>query len=128
MGRPVLIDTNVVIDLFYRRMPRPGGAYVSELINSGDFYLSAINYIELMGYPNDDEQQQYLEGVVNNATILPISQIVVEKTIELKRIKRTKTPDAIVAATALVYDLRLITRNTKDFGHLDLQLIDPHQL
>jgi predicted nucleic acid-binding protein len=38
MGRQVLIDTNVIIDLFYRRLPRVGGAYVAEIF----IYLLSI--------------------------------------------------------------------------------------
>jgi predicted nucleic acid-binding protein len=69
-----------------------------------------------------------MNDVVHNATILTISESIVEKTIELKRLKRTKTADAIVAATALIHNLKLITRNTKDFSHLDLRIINAHDL
>lgn len=42
---------------------------------------------------------------------------------------KTKLPDAIIAATALVYDLILITRNTADFKSIDgLKVVDPHSL
>ena len=53
---------------------------------------------------------------------------VVNKAIELKRSRKIKTPDAIVAATALVFELNLLTRNTKDFDWLQLALINPHEL
>jgi predicted nucleic acid-binding protein len=40
-----------------------------------------------------------------------------------------KLPDAIVAATALVYDLILVTRNTSDFKSIEgLEVIDPFSL
>jgi predicted nucleic acid-binding protein len=42
---------------------------------------------------------------------------------------RGRLPDAIIAATALVYDLVLISRNISDFKNIDgLQVIDPHSL
>jgi predicted nucleic acid-binding protein len=40
-----------------------------------------------------------------------------------------KLPDAIIAATALVYDLTLITRNTSDFKNMEgLKVINPFDL
>jgi predicted nucleic acid-binding protein len=47
-------------------------------------------------------------------------------TAELRKTYRIKLPDAIIAATSLVYDLTLITSNTKDFKNIkDLQILDP---
>jgi len=40
-----------------------------------------------------------------------------------------KLGDAIIAATAIVHGLTLLTRNTEDFNHLQgLTIIDPHTL
>jgi predicted nucleic acid-binding protein len=40
-----------------------------------------------------------------------------------------KLPDAIIAATALVYDLTLISRNAADFKNIQgLKAVDPHSL
>ena len=48
------------------------------------------------------------------------------KTIELRQQFRIKLPDAIIAATALVYDLTLITRNAVDFKNIaGIKLINP---
>ena len=33
--------------------------------------------------------------------------------------------DAMIAATALVHDLTLVTRNTKDFQHIDIYMVNP---
>ncbi|AYQ34414.1 PIN domain-containing protein [Runella sp. SP2] len=54
---------------------------------------------------------------------------VVEASIEIRKRHKTKLPDAIIAATALVYGLVLISRNVSDFKSIDgLQVIDPHLL
>ena len=51
------------------------------------------------------------------------------KTGEIRKKNKIKLPDAIIAATALVNDLTLLSRNTKDFIKIkDLKLIDPHKL
>jgi predicted nucleic acid-binding protein len=53
----------------------------------------------------------------------------VDASILIRKKHKTKLPDAIIAATALVYDLTLITRNTSDFKCIaELKTIDPHSL
>ena len=58
-----------------------------------------------------------------------ITADIIAQTIALRVQHKIKTPDAIIAATALVYDLELITRNLSDFRAIQgLKLIDPHNL
>jgi hypothetical protein len=40
------------------------------------------------------------------------------KTADIRKQYKLKLPDAIIAATDLIYDLTLITRNTKDFQNI----------
>ena len=70
-----------------------------------------------------------LEEFLATATIYPLDDAITQKTIELRRIKKLKLGDAIIAATALVYNLVIITRNTSDFKNIDdLSCIDPYTL
>jgi len=59
--------------------------------------------------------------------VLDLTNNVVETCINIRKKHKTKLPDAIIAATALVYDLTIISRNTSDFKNIDgLTVIDPH--
>lgn len=50
-------------------------------------------------------------------------------TIAIREIYKIKLPDAIITATALVYNLTLITRNISDFQNIEsLKIINPHAL
>jgi predicted nucleic acid-binding protein len=63
------------------------------------------------------------------ANILPINEAIIEKTITIRQTKKIALGDAIIAATALVYDLVVISRNVSDFKNITgLQVIDPHSL
>ena len=58
-----------------------------------------------------------------------ITEDIATQTIALRIQHKIKTPDAIIAATALVYDLELITRNVSDFQAVQgLKLVNPHDL
>jgi predicted nucleic acid-binding protein len=59
-------------------------------------------------------------------TDYPLSDAVVDRSIELRRSRKMPLPDAIIAATALENDIPLVTRNTKDFRHIpDLEIVNP---
>ena len=47
--------------------------------------------------------------------------------IEIRRIQRIKLPDAIIAATAKVRNLCLVTRNINDFRKVDIQIANPFE-
>jgi predicted nucleic acid-binding protein len=53
----------------------------------------------------------------------------VNKTIQLRQKQKIKLPDAIIAATALVNGLALVSNNTKDFKNIpDLELVNPYDM
>ncbi|MCF0056736.1 PIN domain-containing protein [Dyadobacter sp. CY356] len=50
------------------------------------------------------------------------------KTADIRKNYRIKLPDAVIAATAIMYDLSLITHNYKDFENIGgLRIIDPYR-
>jgi predicted nucleic acid-binding protein len=54
-----------------------------------------------------------------------VSAAIIERAIEIRRAVRLKTPDAIIAATALIYRATLVTRNVRDFSVVaELTVID----
>jgi len=59
--------------------------------------------------------------------ILPIDQNIADRWGHLEvEVKRTlPTIDSLIMATALHYDLTIVTRNTKDFQHPALAVINP---
>jgi len=61
--------------------------------------------------------------------IADISPKVVDEGVWLRRKKKIKLPDAIIAATAIANNLTPITRNTKDFEAITgLMLLNPFEL
>ncbi len=66
---------------------------------------------------------------MNIATVLPINQLVVERTVLIRQRKKIGLGDAIITATAIVGGLILVTRNSSDFTNIDgLKVVNPWEL
>jgi predicted nucleic acid-binding protein len=121
-----LIDTNSIIDYLGKKLPAHGMDFINKVV---DDYpnVSVISKIEVLGFNAPDEHYKLLADFMNDATVLDLTSNIVDESIAIRKFHKTKLPDAIIAATALVYDLTLVTRNTNDFRNIpNLKVINPH--
>lgn len=66
---------------------------------------------------------------VNDSTVLALTPEVVQACIKLRRERKMRTPDAIIAATAIMHNLVLLTDNEIDFLNIpQLEVINPNKL
>ncbi|MEO8852349.1 MAG: type II toxin-antitoxin system VapC family toxin [Ginsengibacter sp.] len=121
-----LLDTNPVIDFFNRKLSESGKKFISAI----EPVISVITYIELFSNKNiSTEERDKLLDFVQVALIYYLNKEIVDRTIDLRQNFKIKTPDAIIAATALTYNRTLITRNNSDFKNIPgLTVIDPYDL
>lgn len=121
----VLLDTNVLI-------AQGNGEFTLffEGLTTQRIVISVINRIELLAGPRLTEpQRSALVSLLDEFQEVGLTDEVVSMTIELLQSRQVKRlPDAIIAATALVTDSTLVTRNTFDFQRVTgLTLVDPSQ-
>lgn len=125
MGKSYLIDINVIIDFSENRLPLNAKLFVAEVIDN-EPNISIINKIELLGFSLVTSE---IIEFTNSTNIINLTEDVANQTINLRKKRKIKLPDAIIAATALVYNLTLISRNLKDFDGIDgLAFINPYDL
>jgi predicted nucleic acid-binding protein len=126
MGTRYLIDTNTLSDYFGEKLPLNGLDFIDTLVNENP-QISVMTRIESLSYLTP--QIETFRSFVNYSTVFDLTEDIILRTIALRRSRRIKIPDAIIAATALEYDLTLITHNTSDFqGIPNLKLLDAHSL
>jgi predicted nucleic acid-binding protein len=98
MGKRYLIDTNVLIEYTGNLLPENCYSFVSGIIDE-EFNISVINKIEVLSHNTAGKD---IEDFIGLAVILDLSDKIVSETIKLRKAYKTKLPDAIIAATALV--------------------------
>ena len=122
MGKEYLIDTNALIEYTGDLMPEKAHSFISGIIDE-QFIISVINKIEVLWHNTAGND---IEDFIELADVIELTGEITSKTIELRKVYKTKLPDAIIAATSLVHDLTLITRNTKDFDNIEgLHVVNP---
>jgi len=121
-GDNFLIDTNIIIYLAQRKLR------ISDFVKEeSNLYISSITYIETLGYsfPSHDEEKAIIK-LCKTFERLFLTKEVEEQTILIRKSNKVKLPDAIIAATAMVYNLTLVTRNSDDFKRIQgLNVLNP---
>lgn len=115
MGTKYILDTNVILDFMGRNFSENAQNTLAEIIDE-ELNISLITKIELLSF---SDINQNLEDFVSCANVLALNDKIVNKTIELRRKHKKKLPDTIIAATAIVHDLTLVTRNIADFKSVE---------
>lgn len=128
MGQEYLLDSNVIIDYVGGKLPFSSMQKMNMVVNTG-FNISPIVKIETLGFNGNMPDMNKLEALIDFANILYIDEAIIEKTIELRKAHKIKLGDAIIAATALVHSLDLMSRNLDDFKNIPgLTVTNPYFL
>jgi predicted nucleic acid-binding protein len=129
-----LLDTNVVSEL---RKPRPHGTVVAWLQSAADvdLHLSAVTLGEIQAgieltREQDADKAREIEAWANllaaSYNVLPMDAETFRVWARLMHRKSdTFYEDAMIAATALVHKLTIVTRNVADFAQFNVELVNP---
>ena len=130
MGLTYLLDTNAAIYYLTDSLPEAGMAWLKEVFAQKCHGISVVTRMELLSKEESAEEAEKQTDFVAGSVVFDLSETIILKTIELRKLKQAKKlPDAIVAATALHYDLTLVTRNTADFKNVPgLSVVNPHEI
>lgn len=126
MGTQYLIDSNAVIDYLSGKLPAAGMTFMNGLVNDTP-KISLITKIEVLGFRTSAEAEKLLTDFTDDCLVLPITEEISDRTIKLRKDYKIKLPDALIAATALVYNFTLVSRNVSDFKRIvGLNCVDAH--
>ncbi len=118
----MLLDSNIIIYSI-----QPNHTQLREYIAEQLPCVSAISYVEVLGYHNLLLQDRVdLEEFFSLVPILQITSTILDQAVALRQIKKISLGDSLIAATSIVHDITLVTRNVKDFAWIsEIKLLDP---
>jgi predicted nucleic acid-binding protein len=118
----MILDSNIII---YSALPE--NKFLIEIFTKNDVKTSAITFVEVLGYFKlDPSDEAFFKQIFNTIPVLDIDSEIILKATKIRKAHNMTLGDAIVAATALQYQLPLMTRNIRDFQHLpDLVIVNP---
>lgn len=118
----MLLDSNIIIYSAIEEQ-QPLRAFIKNISPAA----SEISRVEVLGYSKlSAVTQEFFVELFETFRLYSISEEVVDKAIELRQSRQISLGDSIIAATALVHDLELLTHNTKDFTWIPgLTVSDP---
>ena len=129
MGKKYLIDTNIIIYHFKDDIPEQNCELVDKIFRES-FNISVISKIEFLGWRNfSTDQIRQAKEFLLNAKIYQLSNSIADKTIHIRQTSQIKLPDAVIAATCLINDFILVTRNIVDFSAVEgINIINPFDI
>jgi toxin FitB len=118
----MLIDSNIII-----YSSKPEYPNIRQFIADHASAVSAISYVEVLGYHKLGEQERLLlEAFFATAPLIALSRAVLDQAVRLRQMRKMTLGDALVASTALIHNLTLVTRNTTDFTWIEgLAVLNP---
>jgi predicted nucleic acid-binding protein len=102
-GNKFLLDTNTILYLL-------GGKLSPQSLPDGKLFISFINELELLSYPNFSKNEEIkIKEFIDDIDVYNLTDEIKSDTIRLRKKYNIKLPDAIVCATALFQSAALIT-------------------
>lgn len=134
-----LLDTNVVSELRKAKVGRADANVTAwaRTVPAGSLFLSAITLLELETGVLRVERRDLQQGAVLRAwlerhvlpafagRILPVDLAVAQRCARLHVPDPRAERDALIAATALVHGMTVVTRNVSDFESTGVPLLNP---
>ncbi len=118
----IILDSNIII-----YSSQPDYQSLRSFLFEQNPYCSRISYLETLGYHKITISEKiYLEDLLSAIEIIELHKSIIIEATTIRQKLNISTCDSIIAATALLYDLPLVTNNEKDFNKIKgLTIINP---
>ena len=104
-----ILDATIAIDLLNGL---PSASPIKATLKKAKVYVSIVTRIEILSFPNiTPEIERRIKNFFKSVKVVPLNRKVERNTLLLRRSKKLKIPDSIIAATALSLQATIISRD-----------------
>ena len=116
-----LLDSNIII--YYLNGNENIRSFIEE--NHSVSAISIITYYEVLNYDFTTEEESIVRDFLDDFEVLSISRNIINKALQNRKVKKIKMADNFILATAQIFTLEIVTRNTKDFLSFTSEVFNP---
>lgn len=122
VNQRILLDSNIVI-----YSSNADYDFLRQRLAPYDLVVSDISRLEVLGFSRITElEKRYFNEFFEAVECFIITPQIINHAIMLRQIKKMSLGDAIIASTALLHNLPIMTRNDSDFNWIQgLQVVNP---
>ena len=125
MKQRILLDTDILVDFFHNQ--KYAKDLLTEVLLKGSLYISILSVAELRTGFTSQQAKLLLPKLYKTVVIVNLSLEIAELAGKFRSEYRSQgislpTVDTLIAATAIVEDCQLVTRNKKDYPMRNLKL------
>jgi predicted nucleic acid-binding protein len=107
----IVFDTNILLGFLKQYVGYPD---LRVLFPGSDLFVSEITEFELLSFWNiTPTEEASVKKLMQDLVIVPFLPEIKRQAIIFRRTTKTRTPDAIIAATAVALDAALVTNDEK---------------
>ena len=86
--------------------------------------ISRLTFIEVLSFPFSEQEETDIKKLLKTFSIVDTSEVIASQCLKNRKIRKIKIADNIIGSTAQIHNLVLVTRNTKDFNALDVEVLN----
>jgi len=89
-------------------------------------HISVVTYIEVLSFNFPSTYSENIaQELLNSFKVIDTNKNIASQSIKNRKTKKIKLPDNLIASTAQVFSMTLVTRNEKDFKSLNIDIFNP---
>ncbi len=121
-----LFDTNIFI-YYLNAEQHVEKLFSKNFLTANNIFYSVLTEIELLSFPGlKESENRLIRELLEKFLPISLTEEIKEKTIEIKKNFKIGIADAVIAASAIVLNASLVTRDEPDFNKIkELTLINP---
>lgn len=113
-----LVDSNIII--YHLNGESTATDFI--LSNLHQSAISRITHIEVLSFDFAEDEMMAVKELLDCFDILDTSKAIAVQCLKNRKARKIKLPDNLIASTAQINDLVLVTNNIADFKNLDIKI------